>query len=165
MALNFIIVISNLIVQETIPIVVQEIEYLFLKTTIDDLWLVGIGVVLAIVRKLGKDNGRFEKKIRDSRVLSATDFKIKYKRKSSHYKNAKWSWRLWWKENDQKIIPFVLMAYFLIIVLPYGWNDYIAPNFKFLNDTTYNPLLSAVIGAGSSFIMKAIDKKEREYLD
>lgn len=166
MALNFIILISSFIENKTlITMEEQIIDYLFLKTTTDDIILLFIGILVAMIKKWGEDNGKFEKKVNDSRELSSSEFKLKYKKKASHYKNTKWKWKLWWNENDQKILPSIGIAILLILTLPYGWDKYIEPNFDIFTNTSYSPFISGIIGGLCLLIMKFFKKKEREYLN
>lgn len=165
-ALSFIIVISNFVTLQEIPEQMEQItEYLFFKTTVDDIVLVTIGLAFALFRKWGRDNAKFERKVSDAKIMTAKDFKEKHGKPAQPYKNMKWSWKIWWKENDQKIIPAIVFSYVAIIGLPYGWVEYMPMMFESLEGTQYNPLISLLLGGGSFFLMKAIEKKEREYLN
>ena len=162
--LNFIIIISGLL-QNPLTKTVTEPSYLFLMTGTVDIILCIAGIMFAIVRKWSQDNNKFEVRVHDAKVLTIAEFKFKHGVKPKMHKRAKWSNKVWWSEHDQKVLPAVILPLVLIIILPYGWSEYIAPNFDMLNGTLYSPIVSGVLGMSGFLLMKIINKKETEYLD
>lgn len=163
------IIISSSLVFNILDMEVEKITYLILKSTSEDLIFLVIGLMVAFLLKWSSDNTKFDKKTKDARVLTSESFKLKYKRPPPFYKKAKWNWSIWWRENDQKIIMGFGISTFLVLSLPYGWEEVLRPicikmGWGFLEGVKYNSFLSGLIGASGNFIMRFIRKKERENL-
>jgi hypothetical protein len=140
----------------------EEINYLFLKTTLEDVILVILGLIASILYRWSKDVKIFEEKVKDANNLTVSQFKDKYQDDRKKYKNIKWDRKLWWKENDQDFYFWLGFSLLLIIALPYGWNKMIEPNFSIFNNTSYNPFISALIGYFSRNIINIINNRENK---
>lgn len=83
-----------------------------MMTTIDDIVLVSVGIVLSIIFQWSQDNGRFEKKVKDAGSMSVELFKEKYGEQRKLYKFKAWNWKKWWKEHDQKFYVWIGLSIF-----------------------------------------------------
>lgn len=128
----------------------NETDYIFLSTRWEDVLMAIGGLVISILLKWAVDNSRFENKIKEASE-DQVNFYNKYKQDASYYiNNQKWSWKIWWQDNDQHVIPTSVVGVILIFAVPEAFINLIGE---------WNALYSIMVGVLNVSFIDSLKKK------